>query len=315
MFSNKFGFSIYFGLQMDKSQRINLIIKIAEEMSNLDWDIIDGKLRQFNLRWQEEWNGNYKKSYIIDSLEDAEAGQLIRLASSLDIRDFDLYPLELPNYWSRVRFRVFISYRSRYKKEAGELAYALRPYLFTTFVAHRDIPPLTVWRDELLIALKTAQVYIALLTEDFREGEWTDNEVGFGLGRNRLVIPISYGGEPYGLLEHWHHGLAFTEDYDYMASQISELIMKNELTGIEYLWTVIHHFANSSSWNDAKKYISMLEDFPTIPSVFLDLIHDAAQTNREIADAFGVPSRVETLVKRHQSPNPPSLIHPDDIPF
>ena len=41
---------------------------------------------------------------------------------------------------------------------------------------------------------------LAVLTVGFHASRWTDHEVGFALGRGRLVLPLRVPEDPYGLM-------------------------------------------------------------------------------------------------------------------
>jgi hypothetical protein len=49
-------------------------------------------------------------------------------------------------------------------------------------------------------ALRTCEVLVAYLTPAFHESRWTDQEVGWALGREVVIIPIQAGVVPYGFL-------------------------------------------------------------------------------------------------------------------
>ena len=68
-----------------------------------------------------------------------------------------------------------------------------------SFVAHEDIKPLKKWREEIEKALKSMDLLLALLTEDFRKSKWTDQEVGVAIGREVRVMPVRMGKIPTGL--------------------------------------------------------------------------------------------------------------------
>jgi hypothetical protein len=49
-------------------------------------------------------------------------------------------------------------------------------------------------------ALRTCHALAAYVTPDFHGSWWTDQEVGWALGRGVPVIPISVGVQPYGFI-------------------------------------------------------------------------------------------------------------------
>jgi hypothetical protein len=95
--------------------------------------------------------------------------------------------------------RVFISHLATRREEIHELARMLRAFGFACFVAHDAIQPSRAWLREIERALRSCDLLVAYVTPGFRDSQWTDQEVGWVLGRERIVIPISVEGEqPYG---------------------------------------------------------------------------------------------------------------------
>ena len=62
---------------------------------------------------------------------------------------------------------------------------------------------------------------VALLTENFHDSNWTDQEVGVAIGRDVPVITIRMGTDPYGLMGKWQalSGCHFSKSDD-MAAKI-----------------------------------------------------------------------------------------------
>jgi nucleoside 2-deoxyribosyltransferase len=89
---------------------------------------------------------------------------------------------------------------SKLKVETVDLAERLSEYGVTGFVAHEDIEPTKEWEEEIRLALTTCDALAALLRDGFRASTWTDQEVGFAIGRGILVVPIRMGLDPYGFM-------------------------------------------------------------------------------------------------------------------
>lgn len=66
------------------------------------------------------------------------------------------------------------------------------------FVAHDSIEPTEDWKAVILHALASCDACLALLTPGFHESVWCDQEVGFCIARDVLVIPLNFGLMPYG---------------------------------------------------------------------------------------------------------------------
>ena len=82
------------------------------------------------------------------------------------------------------------------------------------FIAHKDIEPTKKWQDEIELALSTADAMLALLTPGFHASKWTDQEIGFALGRGLPILTVLLGEEPYGFLarEQAIQGVGITDE-------------------------------------------------------------------------------------------------------
>jgi hypothetical protein len=102
--------------------------------------------------------------------------------------------------WGEAGYRVFLSHKTSVKRETAALKERLQPFGISCFVAHEDIRPTKAWQDEIVNALTTMDAFVALLTDDFHRSLWTDQEVGFALGRNVPIISVKLGKNPYGFI-------------------------------------------------------------------------------------------------------------------
>jgi hypothetical protein len=99
--------------------------------------------------------------------------------------------------WHEGRIRIFISHTSAHRAEVGDLASAL-DRTFSCFVAHDAIEPTAQWQMAIERALRTCDVLLAYVTADFNASRWTDQEVGWALGREIPIVAIRAGADPYG---------------------------------------------------------------------------------------------------------------------
>ncbi len=104
------------------------------------------------------------------------------------------------SFWKTGFFRLFISHTSPNKISAHNLKAALPKYRIAAFVAHDDIDPTKEWQLEIERALRTADSLAAIITPDFIESRWCDQEVGFAFGRGKLVVPLCKESVPHGFL-------------------------------------------------------------------------------------------------------------------
>ncbi|MCQ3810645.1 MAG: toll/interleukin-1 receptor domain-containing protein [Acidimicrobiia bacterium] len=104
--------------------------------------------------------------------------------------------------FSNEPIQAFISYNNAHKSRAEDLKICLEEYCIESFVAIRDIGQSQEWQSALEDALGSADIMIALLSDDFGQSDWTDQEVGVGIGREIPVYPIKIGqNNPHGFLQ------------------------------------------------------------------------------------------------------------------
>jgi hypothetical protein len=103
--------------------------------------------------------------------------------------------------WRPGHVRLFISHRDTKKAEAKRLAEALESYGVSAFVAHDTIEPMSSWQQEIEKGLETMEVMLAFITDDFHDSCWTNQEIGYALGKGILVIPFKVEKrDPFGFI-------------------------------------------------------------------------------------------------------------------
>jgi TIR domain len=105
-----------------------------------------------------------------------------------------------PAFWKPGCFRAFISHVSASKVAAHRLKEALARYQIAAFVAHDNVEPTKEWQSEIESALRTMDALVAMITPGFLESRWCDQEVGFALGRGKLVVSLRIDADPHGFL-------------------------------------------------------------------------------------------------------------------
>jgi hypothetical protein len=90
---------------------------------------------------------------------------------------------EVRRLWPDGRFRLFLSHVAAYKVSVSTLKSQLGLRGVAAFVAHEDIEPSLEWRDEIELGLRSMHALVALITPEFHASPWTDQEIGWALGR------------------------------------------------------------------------------------------------------------------------------------
>ena len=99
--------------------------------------------------------------------------------------------------------KAFISYAHEDKERAADIKTAFKKLGVESFLAHQTLDVSDDWRKRILNELCSSQIFIALLSENFKASDWCDQEAGIAVSRGEdvLIFPFWLGRtEPYGFI-------------------------------------------------------------------------------------------------------------------
>ncbi|MFN0140616.1 MAG: toll/interleukin-1 receptor domain-containing protein [Pyrinomonadaceae bacterium] len=181
--------------------------------------------------------------------------------------------------WEKDCFRLFLSHKSASKTETYKLKEELRELGITCFVAHADIHPTKEWVNEILNALTTMDGFAALMTDDFHDSDWTDQEVGFALARNIPTIAVMLGKEPYGFLGRFQ---GLRSSWNTLAWDIVGVSVQHERMFRPYL----KKLEKCSSFHEANALGSLLDKIVALDERQIDELIDTYNGNYELRGAY-----------------------------
>jgi hypothetical protein len=174
--------------------------------------------------------------------------------------------------WTPQRIRIFLSHTHAHRSQAAVLATELNRSAFSCFVAHDAIEPSRQWQQVIEMALRTCDVLLAYVTSDFTESKWTDQEVGWALGRELVVISIKAGADPYGFFGSYQAVPAHTQEDTRqlamaVARSIAIAVFGGQRVGANRLIprmadTVVNAFCASRSCETAQRRFELLRRIP-----------------------------------------------------
>lgn len=206
--------------------------------------------------------------------------------------------VEVRRLWPDGRFRLFLSHLSADKVAVSNLKAELEIFGITSFVAHEDIEPTLEWRDEIELGLKSMHALAALITPEFHGSNWTDQEIGWAMGRGVLVIPIRLGKDPYGFAGKYQ-GISGALDKPIpLARSIVKILLAKTQTHAEMRRAVVKAFCNVQSFAKAqllKNIIVAIKDFTEDEKA--EVLKSCVE-NSQISGAFDVPEAIYKVVGR-----------------
>ena len=133
---------------------------------------------------------------------------------------------------------IFISYSSLDKEIANQIRDFLSKFELEVFLAHDDIEISEEWKQVILQKLFECNVFIPLLTNNFKGSDWTSQEIGIVVGKrdDTLILPIKIEIVPYGFISHVQ-GKGLGDNSDEIIKKISlkfpELMFQKLLSYLE----------------------------------------------------------------------------------
>ena len=142
------------------------------------------------------------KSYLEVLIEELKSNPETILKDFENIKDIERKKIDMP----KDKIKVFISYSNIDKEIAHQVSEKLKEWSLIVFLAHEDIEVSEEWKNVILENLYNCDVFIPMITENFKTSDWTSQEIGIVLGRreNILIVPLKKDNYiPYGFISNF----------------------------------------------------------------------------------------------------------------
>lgn len=226
---------------------------------------------------------------------------------------------EKKNIYIPNNLRVFISYSEENKKIASGIKENLNRFGIQVFLAHDDIPPGREWIPEILKNIKNADIFIALLSEDFHKSSWTDQETGIAVCLNKFIIPITIDDIlPYGFMKKYQAFKNFKYEFKKYVVNIRTMeekefldckgeiykIIKLISKEVEFKENLADSFITSlenvSGFRNAESHFELLIQLEPFSEGQINKIIELSIENRQVYDAHGCQNILKQLLKKYQ---------------
>ncbi|MCB1466229.1 MAG: toll/interleukin-1 receptor domain-containing protein [Rhizobiaceae bacterium] len=216
---------------MKVSERLALIDKIGRELqSRFTFSELDDYLTASGIVHPQNVAANSKWVYSRAALTPLSPAKILEVADDLGIGAPVVASSPPANWRDTDLFRLFISHISKEKLKATRLKECLAPYGISGFVAHEDIHPTLEWQEEIIRALFHMDAFIAVHTPGFSNSVWTQQEIGFAVGRGVKVISLKMGEDPTGFISRRQALPRLKKTAVEIAKEVDELLSQDALT-------------------------------------------------------------------------------------
>jgi hypothetical protein len=202
---------------------------------------------------------------------------------------------DIGGIWIPDRPRIFMSHVSTAREPVSQVAQGLETFQCSCFVAHTQIEPSRDWQDTIEVALQTCHALVAWVTPNFPRSNWTDQEVGWVLGRGIPVVPVNAGLQPYGFFgakqslpaDSWVWNTAFPIFEAFVVPALRPQPPPGSVEASLVARTVVRAFCESPSYDSTRQRFPLLRRIPPPlwTSEMFEELEAAAQSNRQISEA------------------------------
>ncbi|TWT44431.1 hypothetical protein RAS1_08460 [Phycisphaerae bacterium RAS1] len=211
----------------------------------------------------------------------------------------------LKRIWGPYHVRVFLSHKATVKVETSQLKQSLAQCGIGAFVAHEDIEPTQEWQKEIERALFSMDALVALLSADFHDSNWTDQEVGVAIGRGVPLIAVRLGLDPYGLMGKGQGlGGCSWKETDAIALKVFDLLGKRLSDQSRLFECAIAAYSQSRSWAESAWSIKhLLATFHDLSASQVDRLLAAYRANPQNKYSFDGMDLLRPLLKQWTGKN------------
>ena len=285
------------------SDRLKLLKEVSDRLCFEEWYMVDTTLKEFGLPTETIW-GSEKAAYIIEMARNASDCVLVDLGKHLgfELDNINKFAVtEDCGFWQHGMFKLFVSHLAAERQFAGDLQKSLLRCGISCFVAHNDITPTKEWQAEIETALRTCDSLVALLHTGFHASSWTDQEIGFVMGRELPAFAVRLGETPYGFIGRFQAFNGLGKSVEQVAKELFDAYRNHPLTKGAMASVCISLFEGSDSFEQSRTRVRYLEEIDNWLPSFSERLRTALKINNQISGSFGVSARVNALIDTHKS--------------
>lgn len=182
---------------------------------------------------------------------------------------------------------------------AGALKSGLEHFGLESFLAHEDISPSSNWLRTIRKSLRNCHVFMPILTNAFKESNWTDQETGFAVALKKVILPIKVDLLPYGFITEVHA----QKMPKHMNAGACWRIVKNLANHPSLRNDVLDSFisvcSHSRSFDQSAENFEYLIELAPFSAEQIKSLLEGAIRNRQVYESYGAQRVLERLMREH----------------
>lgn len=181
--------------------------------------------------------------------------------------------------------KVFISYSMNDKLVGAKIKEILASFGIECFMAHDDIGVSEEWKIRIINELNEADIFIPILSDNFKKSDWCSQEAGIACFRDILFIPLTLDKQitPYGFMSH-RQGKLISQNYIPLNYLINPIL--DNFPAVNIFGNLIDELKIVDGYRNAENLMYKLEPyFDKLNDNEIKKVVDISIANNQIWDA------------------------------
>ena len=204
------------------------------------------------------------------------------------------------NFTSRKPTSVFVSHSNKDNTMANEIESSINKLYLELFLAHRDIEGGEEWREVIRGKIRDCNVFVALVTPDFHESEYTEQEVGAAWLLKKPILSIRVDGtDPKGFItgKQW---ITYNKQYPHTTAGELVKFALTEMDGHDRMVDVVVEILNNArSFNESNYLADILSSQTVLTPKQITGIKHALETNDQVYGARYTKKQLSSILGKH----------------
>jgi hypothetical protein len=139
-----------------------------------------------------------------------------------------------------------------------------------------------------------------IITKNFHESDWTDQECGFAIALKKVIIPLMSGKEPYGFINRYQGQKGKYIRTEKIIPEIFKSILSDRLLKNRFKKLIIDKFIKSKSYSDSTQFSQILLSVNYFSPNELVLLIKAQKDNNQIYGCSKAFDNLEEIFNRYK---------------
>lgn len=200
--------------------------------------------------------------------------------------------------------KVFVSHSHLDYDKAVWVKEDLERYGLEVFIAHKDIAPSLEWRDEIVSQIKGCDLFVALLTSNYKASPWCDQECGIAYANRKPMLPVAIELMPYGFLERFQAMFWDATDTRKNRTNLIETVLRRLPIPTE---SIVTGFVTSDTFAEAAMAFGLPLRRPDLTKEQIRRVAAAWFTNSQIRGSGVARKMLPQFYERHGDKLPVAL--------